>query len=193
MGNLEIELELVTNATDCVINPNDSTTAGAGGAFPVADVVNLFTVNEAGDVGKAKNPSIDFEISNPRVVCDLCSLDNNLNNEYSKHLLEAKGLPITYTTFITQSQNIKSLTDISVPVIRPVSKLVAAFVTFFKKYDPLVEASRPSTSYEYCDKEFCRFHHPHQQHEPLDQGSSKLYPEYPCNSITQCFYHFRSA
>ena len=66
-------------------------------------------------------------------MCDLCSLDNNLNNEYSKHLLESKRLPITYTTFITQSQNMKSLTDISVPVIRSVSKLVAALVTFYKK------------------------------------------------------------
>ena len=207
MGNLTIELELITNATDCIINPNDFTTAGADGAFPTEDIVNRFTVNEAGDVGKATNTSIDIEISNPRVVCDLCTLDNNLNNEYTKHLLESKGLPITYTTFITQSQNVKGLTDISVPVIRSVSKLVASFITFYKKYDPLVEASRPSTGYEYADKDFCRFYHPHQQHNALDQGiydknkdlefqlqlGSKLYPEYPCNSITQRFYHLRKA
>ena len=130
MGNLTIELELVTNATDCIINPNDFTTAGTGGAFPVEDVVNRFTVSAAGDAGKATNTSIDFEISNPRVVCDICTLDNNLNNEYVKHLLEGKGLPITYTTYITQSQTVKGSTDISVPVIRSVSKLVAAFVTF---------------------------------------------------------------
>ena len=99
------------------------------------------------------------------------------------------------------------MTDISIPVIRSVSKLVASFITFYKKYDPLNDKSRPSTGYEYCDKEFCRFYHPHQNHEPLDAGiydknkdlefqiqlGSKLYPEYPCNSITQCFYHLRKA
>ena len=80
------------------------------------------------------------------------------------------------------------------------SKLVASFITFYKAGDP-------STGYEYADKEFCRFYHPHQNHEPLDEGiydknkdlefqiqlGSKLFPEYPCNSITQCFYHLRKA
>ena len=197
MGNLTIELELVTNATDCIINPNDYDESDTG---ITADIRNRFTVVVAGDVGKATNTSIDWEISNPRVICDVCSLDNNLNNEYVKHLLEGKGLPITYTTYITQSQTVKGSTDFSVPVIRSVSKLVASFVTFYKAGDP-------SSGYEYADKEFCRFYHPHQAHNPLDEGiydkdkdlefqiqlGSKLYPEYPCNSITQCFYHLRKA
>ena len=197
MGNLTIELELVTNAVDCIIDPNNYDESDTG---IDAGIRNRFTVAVAGDVGKATNTSIDWEISNPRVVCDVCTLDNNLNNEYTKHLLEGKGLPITYTTYITQSQTVKGSTDISVPVIRSVSKLVASFVTFYKNGDP-------STGYEYADKEFCRFYHPHQNHEPLDAGiydkdkdlefqiqlGSKLYPEYPCNSITQCFYHLRKA
>ena len=197
MGNLTIELELVTNAIDCIINPNDYDESDTNIS---ADIRNRFTVVVAGDVGKATNTSIDWEISNPRVICDVCSLDNNLNNEYVKHLLEGKGLPITYTTYITQSQTVKGSTDFSVPVIRSVSKLVASFVTFYKAGDP-------SSGYEYADKEFCRFYHPHQAHNPLDEGiynkdkdlefqiqlGSKLYPEYPCNSITQCFYHLRKA
>ena len=197
MGILTIELELVTNAIDCIINPNDYDESDTNIS---ADIRNRFTVAVAGDVGKATNTSIDWEISNPRVVCDVCTLDNNLNNECSKHVLESKGLPITYTTFITQSQTVRGSTDFSVPVIRSVSKLVASLVTFYKAGDP-------SSGYEYADKEFCRFYHPHQAHNPLDEGiydkdkdlefqiqlGSKLYPEYPCNSITQCFYHIRKA
>ena len=160
MGNLTIELELVTNAIDCIINPNDYDESDTNIS---ADIRNRFTVVVAGDVGKATNTSIDWEISNARVVCDVCTLDNNLNNEYVKHLLEGKGLPITYTTYITQSQSVKGLTDISVNVIRSVSKLVASFVTFYKAGDP-------SSGYEYADKEFCRFYHPHQNHNPLDEG-----------------------
>ena len=125
---------------------------------------------------------------------------NNLNNEYVKHLLEGNGLPITYTTYITQSQSVAGMTDISVPVIRSVSKLVASFISFYK-------SGGPGAGYEYADKEFARFYHPRQSHNPLDEGiydkdkdlefqiqlGSKLYPEYPCNSITQCFYHLRKA
>ena len=55
MGNLTIEFELVTSSTDCIVNPNDFTTAGAGRAFPVADVMDRLPVDVAGDVGKAKN------------------------------------------------------------------------------------------------------------------------------------------
>ena len=197
MGNLTIELELVTNATDCIINPNDYDESDTGIA---ADLRNRFTVAVAGDARKATNTSIDWEISNARVICDVCTPDNNLNNEYVKHLLEGKGLPITYTTYITQSQSVAGMTDISIPVIRSVSKLVASFITFYKAGDP-------SAGYEYADKEYCRFFHPHQSHNPLDEGiydkdkdlefqiqlGSKLYPEYPCNSIAQCFYHLRKA
>ena len=197
MGNLTIELELVTTAIDCIIDPNNYDESDTG---IDAGLLNCFTVSVAGDTGKAANTSIDWEISSARVICDVCTLDNNLNNEYVKPLLEEKGLPITYTTYITQSQSVKGLTDISVNVIRSVSKLVASFVIFYKAGDP-------STGYEYADKEFCRFYHPHQNHEPLDAGiydkdkdlefqiqiGSKLYPEYPWNSIAQCFYHLRKA
>ena len=95
-----------------------------------------FTVVVAGDTGKATNTSIDLEISNPRVVCDVCALDNNLNNEYTKHLLEGKGLPITYTTYITQSQTVKGSTDISVPVIRSVSKTCCFICHFLQEWRP---------------------------------------------------------
>ena len=160
MGNLTIELELVTNAVDCIVDPNyyDESDTGI-----VPEIRNHFTVAVAGDTGKATTTSFDWEISNPRVVCDICTLDNNLNNEYVKHLLEGKGLPITYTTYITQSQTVKGSADISVPVIRSSSKFVASFVTFYKNGDA-------SIGYEYADKELCRFYHRHQNYEPLDAG-----------------------
>ena len=129
MGTLTIELELVTHAIDCIIDPNNYGESDTGIA---ADLRNRFTVAVPGDTGKATNTSIDWKISHPRVVCDSCTLDNNLNSEYVKHRLEGKGLPITYTTYIIQSQTVKGSTDISVPVIRSVSKLVASFVTFYK-------------------------------------------------------------
>ena len=127
MGNLTIELELVTNAVDCIINPDDYDESDTG---INEDLRTRFTVAVAGDTGKATNTSIDWEISNPRVVCDVCSLDSNLNNEYVKHLLEGKGLPITYTTYITQSQTVKGSTDISVGVAQVLNMQTKTFVDF---------------------------------------------------------------
>ena len=72
MGNLTIELELVTNAIDCIIDPNDYDESDTG---IDAGLRNRFTVAVAGDTGKATNTSFDSETSNPRVVCDLCSLE----------------------------------------------------------------------------------------------------------------------
>ena len=64
-------------------------------------------------------------------------------------------MQITYTTYITLSQTVKGLTDVSVPVIRSVSKLVGAFITVCKQ-------GHPSAGSEYCDGEFARFYHPRQ-------------------------------
>ena len=143
MGNLTIELELVNNDINCVINPDDNIEANAIG--------DRFTSDVALPGGNASNTSKLFELNNAFVSCDICTLDNNLNNEYVKHLLEGKGLPITYT-YITQSQSVAGYSDISVPVIRSVSKLVASFITFYRDDDP---------GYEYANKRFCRFYHPH--------------------------------
>ena len=77
--------------------------------------------------------------------------------------MEGKGLPITCTTYITQSHALAGKDNFSVQVIRSVSKLVAAFVTFYKSGDP-------STGIEYCDKEFCRFYHPQQASPPMNEG-----------------------
>ena len=107
---------------------------------------------------------------------------------------------ILKSLYITQMQSVASYSDINVPLIRSVSKLVASFITFYRTDDP-------SLGYEYANKRFCRFYHLHQTHIAVEQGiydinkdlefqiqlGSKLFPENPCNSLTQCFYHLRKA
>ena len=149
-----MNLNFVNSATNCLINPDDYDEADTAIG---ENLRNKFTADVALPAGNASNTSTQFELNNVSCACDVSTLSNELNNEYVKHLLEGKGLPITYTTYITQSQTVKGSTDISVPVIRSVSKLVASFITFYKSGDP-------SLGYEYADKEFCRFYHPHQAH-----------------------------
>ena len=148
-----------------------------------------------------QNTSNKWEINNVHLNCDICHLDNNLNNAYVEHLLGGKALPITMTTFITQQQTVAGYSQLDIQVIRSVSKLVGVFITFNKDPVDAVGAA------EVFHKEFTRFYHPMINNDEVVNGfynpdldlefqiqlGSKLYPEYPCNSITQCFYHLRKA
>ena len=97
MRNLTIEVELVSTDIDCIVNADDYDEADTGIAQNLRE---KFTADVELPGGNATNTSKLFELNNAFVQCDVCTLDNNLNNEYSKHLLESKGLPITYTTYI---------------------------------------------------------------------------------------------
>ena len=105
------------------------------------------------------------------------------------------------TTFITQQQTVAGYSQLDIQVIRSVSKLVGLFITFNK--DPVDAVGAE----EYFHKEFTRFYHPMINNDEAVNGfynpdydlefsiqlGSKLYPEYPCKSITECFYHLRKA
>ena len=75
------------------------------------------------------NVSQEWRIENVEIKCDVCTLDNVLENSYEAHLLEAKTLPINFNTYISQSQVIAG-TDIGVNVSRAISRLKSIFINF---------------------------------------------------------------
>ena len=81
MGNLVLEFELC-DKDDAIITP--ATYAGA--------YATVFTT---------ANCSNEWSIQNCKVICDICVLDNALNNSYVEHLLSGKALPINYSTYIS--------------------------------------------------------------------------------------------
>ena len=183
---ITLELELVNSMTEPIIIQTGTGTDV--GVFP------------DGTVAQPQNTSNRWEINNVHLNCDICHLDNNLNNAYVEHLLGGKSLPITMTTYITQQQTVAGYSQLDIQVIRSVSKLVGVFITFNK--DPV-----DSNLAEYFHKEFTRFYHPMVNNDEAVNGfynpdfeldiqiqlGSKLYPEYPVRSITECFYHLRKA
>ena len=78
---LTIELELVNDANEPIVPP------GVDAVFTTA------------------NTSNDWQIENVQIKCDICNLDNSLQNNYDSHLLSGKSLPINFNTYITQSQS----------------------------------------------------------------------------------------
>ena len=130
--------------------------------------------------------SNEWEITNCSIKCDICTLDNSLNNEYTAHLLAGKALPIEYSTYISQQSSISG-TQFSVQIIRAVSRLQRVFLSFF--------SNSYSGPYE---KSNIIFYHPMHTSTNYDpdkelqfqlQLGSKLIPEYPAQSLSECFYH----
>jgi hypothetical protein len=159
---LTIELELVNNATDVVITPN---------------VDAIFTT---------ANTSADWSIENVQLKCDICNLDNSLQNNYDAHLLSGKSLPINFNTYITQSQAISG-TDVGVSLNRAITRLKSIFVTFYDS---------DNVNGIQVHKEFNDFHHPMDNSSTYDKGyeiqyqiqiGSKLFPEYPVQSLSESF------
>ena len=159
---LTIELELVNDANDPIVTPGVDTT---------------FT---------ALNTSNDWQIENVQIKCDICNLDNSLQNNYDSHLLSGKSLPINFNTYITQSQAIVGQ-DIGVSLNRAITRLKSIFVTFYQ-----------STDTDATHKEWNDFNHPMDNEVNLlyDKGfeleyqiqiGSKLFPEYPVRSLSESY------
>ena len=130
---LVLELELVSNFTDCVV-------AVGGTRFP-----------ESGNADSSLHTNEQFSISNAFLQTDLVSLDNDLHNKYVAHLLDSKELAITYNTYICKSNQVPDgSSSINTTVVRSVSKLVAAFISFNKS----------GVGDTHVMKEYNNFYHP---------------------------------
>ena len=161
---LTIELELVNDANDAVVTP------GVDAIFTTA------------------NTSNDWQLENVQLKCDICHLDNSLQNNYDSHLLSGKSLPINFNTYVTQSQAITGQ-DVGVSLNRAITRLKSIFVTFYQT---------TNINGVQVHKEFNDFNHPmdNATDGKYDKGyeleyqiqiGSKLFPEYPVRSISESF------
>ena len=169
MGNLTIELELVNDANEPVVTP------GVDSQFTTTNTTN------------------DWQIENVQLKCDLVHIDNTLQNNYDSHLLNGGKLPVSYNTYVTQSQAVSGQ-DLSVNISRAISRLKSVFVSFYKT----------PTTHAATDKEWLNFMHPMEYAGGLlyDKGyemefqmqiGSKLYPEYPIRSLSESFSQLKKS
>ena len=78
--------------------------------------------------------SKQWSIQQVEVKCDVCTLDNALENSYEAHLLDKGTLPISYNTYINQSQNISGQTDIAINASRASRRMKSIFSTFLRNH-----------------------------------------------------------
>ena len=160
---MQLELELVNQMADAVI------------------------VGSYDSRGHAEN----WFISDIQCKCDLLTLDNSLDNEFSSHLLSGKSLPINLSTWDHTNQSTGGDKDFSSHINRAVTRLKSVFVTL-KNDDTQL--------YKQCND----FYHPvahndagnhvlysYGEHTYQIQTGSKPVPEYPVNSVSESFSQLR--
>ena len=199
--NLTIELEVCNSMSDPII-------------YPASDTVIPFQKLQC---------SLDWHIEDVQLKCDLCTLDNALNNSYVEHLLQGKALPIQYEQYFTLQQTVSGSNSITVSITRSASRLKKVFFTLDGK-GPM---EHTPIHYKTCN----RFYHPMSQTLVMDgrgtvittplsttlfpgaatqttlekaydpqyelewqiQIGSRLFPETPCRSLSEAFKFLRQA
>ena len=163
---------------------------------PTAPIVSVYGTGE--NDFKAANTSTKWSINNVQVKCDLCTLDNALDNSYAQHLLSGKSLPISYNTFVSQMQTISG-PDVSINVSRALTRLKSVFVTLEKGY---TTDNRNTFALRKAWKDFFSpmsslnrtgifKHDPRGEFEFQLQIGSKLFPEYPIRSHNEAYYQLK--
>ena len=109
MQGLQIELEVVNAYTDVCVTQS---------------VVNGVQFGAAA--------SEEWLITEPQIKCDVITLDNQLDNEYTDHLMQGKTLPINFASFVHQVQAIGGTDRPVISLSRSFTRLKTVFVTFYK-------------------------------------------------------------
>lgn len=168
---ITLEFEIVSNSTDAITSPIFSGT---------------FTPT---------NTSTSWQIQDLRMLADVVTLDNGLQNSYAEHVLSGKSLPINYSTYVSILQSV-TMPVINVSVTRAVSRLKSVFVSFDENHSTII-ADTVSTS---IMKDWNSFIHPmkgtYDSTKELEfqmQIGPKMFPEYPCRSLAQSFYELKKS
>lgn len=146
------------------------------------------------------NTSSQWQIQDIQLKCDVCTLDNALDNEYAQHLLSGQSLPINYNTYVSQTQQMVGQ-NVSINVTRALTRLKSIFINMDKQR--VNQGNQVGNMH--WKKSFNDFFHsmgggfapapgiydPTKEVEFQFQIGSKLYPEYPMRSTAEVFYQLR--
>jgi len=73
-----------------------------------------------------------WNISAAQVKCDVVTLDNQLDNEYTDHLMQGQSLPINFSSFVHQVQAIGRTDKPYISMSRAFNRVKTIYVTFYK-------------------------------------------------------------
>jgi hypothetical protein len=173
LNGLTLEFTLVNDSEDCIISE------------PVVDGAQFTAINT----------SKSWQIENVQVKAQVVSLDNTMQNQYDKHMLDGGNLPIRFSSIVTSKQHIGTASnDIAINVTRAFSKLKSLYVTMYRNPNNVGM------------KKFNYFMHPigvattgnvfyARGHELAFHASigNRNFPEFPIASISEAYTHLKQA
>jgi hypothetical protein len=117
--------------------------------------------------------SSSWYITEPQVKCDVVTLDNQLDNEYTDHLMQGKSLPINFSSVVHQVQAIGKTDRPTISLSRAFTRLKTVYITFYKvpHYWEVDDAKKIPTETKtpipaYPLKECNFFYHPQWVYQP---------------------------
>ncbi len=128
-----------------------------------------------------------WEITRPRLIADVCQLDQALQNSYAKHLLDGKSLPIYTQGLYSLRAAVPTGNSLhSLPIARGFTRLDTVFVTFWdgtgKWINRFFCPSQPEPNIEVNDATKWN----------ITIGAER-YPQFDCESVQESFYRMRQA
>ena len=191
---LEIELTVVSDEHTPVITP-----------FSVSDPATqnddtnyYFTTGDT---------STKWELSNVIIRAEVIQLDNTVNNNIVKHLLDGQSLKLVLPMYHTISQTFNNAgTEINMNIVKS-SKLNGAFITLYRAPKDGVDGNGKYYSSNYIHKRWNYFYNPMINSDTSDAGfqdstrnlswqiqvGNKKYPEFECSSLSETMYFLRRA
>ena len=199
---LELEFTIVSDSNEPIVVPE-----GDAGTNP----------NETDKQGyyfQGGNTSVLWEINNVIVRAEVITLDNTVDNNITKHLLEGQSLKLIVPQYHTLTQTFNAGGgEINMNIVKSASKLSTSFVTLYRE-------KKQGTRYgqflpdNYVHKRWNYFYNPMINSEINDgfdggliagqgfqdftrnlswqfQVGNKKFPEFECQSLSEAFYFLR--
>ena len=200
---LELEFTIVSDGNEPIVVPQ-----GDEQTNPDTET------DKQGYYFQAGNTSTKWELNNIIIRAEVITLDNTVDNNITKHLLEGQSLKLIVPQYHTLTQNFNvGGGEISMNIVKSASKLSTAFITLYR---PKLTGTRygyfrPSN---YLHKRYNYLYNPMINSEINDgydgalvegkgfqdysrnvsyqlQISNKKYPEFECQSLSEAFYYLR--
>ena len=200
---LELEFSIVSDSSEPIVVPQGDETTNPNTES-----------DKQGYYFQGGNTSVLWEINNVIIRAEVITLDNTVDNNITKHLLEGQSLKLIVPQYHTLTQTFNAGGgEINMNIVKSASKLSTAFITLYRQ-------KKQGTRYgqflpdNYVHKRFNYFYNPMINSEINDgndgalvpgqgfqdfsrnlswnvQVGNKKWPEHNCESLSEAFYFLR--
>ena len=141
------------------------------------------------------NRSTSFEITDVQIKCDVCTVDQALSEQISKHLVSGKSLPLAFSSYSTTMNVISpSHTDgaFAIQLARAFTRIRTVFMTMRSQLNMtagLSEVNDLFCPHGYADN----YQYDKDTMEFQMQVGTQVMPQYPIRSLAEFYYQLEKA